>query len=288
MSKNLDALLIFCEGPHDIAILRTIFRKLLNYNIVSEKFSEMPYPLNRLFKQSVDKHNYDDLSLDMVHRFYLPSEILRKGDNIILIFGSTGKNQYEPIKSILSDYIDLFEERNVLSIKGKEVIEKSKYLFIYDADENGIEYYRNLLKSEFERFNNIEYLNIELLPSLSKFGMYNEDKALFIWGSTPNNGTLEDILMPIMEYKESNKLLKEKVRNALKNIFNWEITENEKVKARAEYNKALLTISGQKDRPGKSLNVILKDRVIFEKEDLEKSPFIQEFINFLRFFYQGL
>jgi hypothetical protein len=288
MSGNIDALLVFCEGPHDTAILRTIFRKMLNYNIVSEKFSEMPYPLDSLFKQLVVKHSYDDLSLDMVHRFYLPSEILRNDDNIILIFESAGKNQYEPIKNFLTAYINLIKEREVFSINAKEIIQNSKYIFIFDADENGIEYYNNLLNREYAKFNDIDYLNVELLPSLSAYGKFNEDKALFIWGVSPNKGTLEDILIPIMEYKEKTKILKEKTNSALKGIFNWEITESDKVKDRAEYNKALLTISGQRDRPGKSLNVILRDRILFEKEDLEKAPLVQEFIEFLKSFYKGL
>ncbi|MDR0606182.1 MAG: hypothetical protein LBG80_18035 [Bacteroidales bacterium] len=288
MSKDINALLIFCEGPHDTAILRTIFRKILNYNIVSDKFSEMPYPLDFLFKRMVSKHNYDDLSLDMVHKFHLPSEILRNENNIVLLFESTGKNQYAPVKNLLTDYISLFLENDVFSASAKEIIKNSKYLFIFDADEDGIEYYNALLKREYTKFSNIDFLNTELSSFFSAHGRFNQDKALYIWSSTLDKGTLEDILVPIMEYKDATRLLKEKVKEALKNIFNWEISESDRVKNRAEYHKALLTVSGQKERPGKSLNVILKDRVLFDTEDLKKSPLIQEFIKFLKAFYEGL
>jgi hypothetical protein len=56
MSKGIDALLIFCEGPHDTAFVRMMLKKLMNYELKVLRFSEMPAPFNALFEQSIRKH----------------------------------------------------------------------------------------------------------------------------------------------------------------------------------------------------------------------------------------
>jgi hypothetical protein len=285
MSISINALLIFCEGSHDLAVLRTIFRQLLNYEVVKAKFFEMPYPMNLLFSQLVRNRPYDDLSLDMVHKFYLPSEILRRNNNIVLMFECAGRDRYDTVKTFLTDYLALSSEENVFSNNHTEVIKNNKYLFVFDADENGIEYYSKLVKKEYGNFNGINFFDFELMPFFSNFGKVAMDKALFVWGVSPEKGTIEDVLMPILEFKSKNKTIKEKAGKALDDLFGWNISGETKAKERAKYNKALLTISGQRDRPGKSLNVILKDRVLIDEEDLKKSPIIKEFVEFLKSFY---
>jgi hypothetical protein len=64
MSSSVKALLVFCEGPHDAAFVRMVFKKILGFRIARLKFSEMPSPFNALFSTAVQNHAARDMSLD--------------------------------------------------------------------------------------------------------------------------------------------------------------------------------------------------------------------------------
>jgi len=78
MTRDVTALLAFCEGSHDVAFVRRVLRSCLNFEKVDWRFSEFPSPLNSLFKANVNRHAAQDLSLDMAHKFYLPDHVLRR------------------------------------------------------------------------------------------------------------------------------------------------------------------------------------------------------------------
>jgi hypothetical protein len=288
MSTDVNALLCFCEGAHDVAFVRKIFRKILEYKRISVSFSELPVPLNNLFAQAVKKHGAKDLSLDMAHKFYLPDAILRKENSYVLLFNSEGKDQFEKVRTFLTDYLRLTEQSVVLSRGSKESISHSKYLFIYDADEDGIDHKISLVYDEYRKIEKYDFIVEDLMvSSKTLFGRFSKDKAVFIWGTCPNSGTLEDVVLPMMDNNEINKSIKEKTGNALKNIFNWEIDYDDTPVAKAaNYKKALLTVAGQNNKPGKSLSVVLAESGLVTPEALRASKTVKEFVDFLNVFLE--
>ena len=83
MIPEVNLLLVFCEGPNDTAFVRMVMNKLIGFNRMEQlKFSEMPAPFNSLFKNAVKKYTAQDMSLNMVHKFFLPDTVLRKGNTI--------------------------------------------------------------------------------------------------------------------------------------------------------------------------------------------------------------
>jgi hypothetical protein len=283
MSTDVNALLCFCEGAHDVAFVRRIFRKILKYINISVPFSELPVPLNNLFSQAVKKHSARDLSLDMAHKFYLPDAILRNENSYVLLFNSEGKDQFEKARTFLTDYLRLTEQSVVLSRGSKESISHSKYLFIYDADEDGIDHKISLVQDKYKKIEKYDFIVEDLMASSKTlFGKFSKDKAVFIWGALPNRGTLEDVILPMMDNNEINKSIKEKTEDALKNIFNWEINYDDTPVAKAaDYKKALLTVAGQQDKPGKSLSVVLAESGLITLDALETSETVKQFVDFL-------
>lgn len=91
------ALIIFCEGSHDVAFCKLVFRKLLKSEHFEHKFSSFPAPLNDLFKASLEKHLLQDMSLDMAHKFFLPDAVLKlKKESVewlVLLFNCGGKDR---------------------------------------------------------------------------------------------------------------------------------------------------------------------------------------------------
>ncbi|MEK7991099.1 MAG: hypothetical protein VSS52_008855 [Thiotrichaceae bacterium] len=138
MSKYFQALLVFCEGSHDIALLNLVFKKIFKFEKVAWKFSEYPAPFDNLFAENVRSHAQEDLSLDMAHKFFLPDNVLDKDDNIILLFNAGGKTQATKVKEFLSNYLVLQESAATFPTNNT-AIKQARYLFLYDADDDGIE-----------------------------------------------------------------------------------------------------------------------------------------------------
>jgi hypothetical protein len=288
MSTDVNALLCFCEGVHDVAFVRKIFRDILKYINISVTFSELPAPLNSLFAQAVKKHRAEDLSLDMAHKFYLPDTILRKENSYVLLFNSEGKDQFKKVRTFLTDYLRLTEQSAVLSRGSKESIGHSKYLFIYDADEDGLDHKISVMHDEYKKIEKYDFIVEDLVTSSKTlFGKFSKDKAVFIWGTCPNRGTLEDVVLSIVDNNESNKSIKEKTGNALKNIFNLEINYDDTPVAKAaNYKKALLTVAGQNKKPGKSLSVVLAESGLITPDALKASEIVKQFVDFLNEFLE--
>ncbi len=74
--EKINALIIFCEGAHDVTFCRLAFKYHFNINKINWKFSEYPAPLNQLFQNNIKKHAAKDMSLDMAHKFFLPDKTL--------------------------------------------------------------------------------------------------------------------------------------------------------------------------------------------------------------------
>lgn len=83
--SDIKALLVFCEGSHDVAFVQQVLKLCLGFQKVKWKFREYPSPFNSLFKKSVQDHAAGDLTLDMAHKFFLPDSVLQKSEHLVLL-----------------------------------------------------------------------------------------------------------------------------------------------------------------------------------------------------------
>ncbi len=287
MSIDIDALMIFCEGPHDSAFVRMTLKQLMGYTIEKLKFSEMPSPFHKLFETAVKTHAAQDMSLDMAHKFFLPDTVLRKEKSIAFLFNCGGKTQYDKVRSLLASYLPAFVEAKTFSHGAKEITRSVKYLFLYDSDADGIEVVTNNLKREFKKIEDNDFIDDNWSHSKSNFGKIANDKAVFVWGSTPEKGTLEDLLVPMFGFETENKLFLEKARITVKDMFIWEEGHHEAARSVAElekYHKAVLTTAGQGKKPGSSLNVILEQSGFITQNALKSCKITAGFAEFINEF----
>lgn len=287
MSHEVKALLIFCEGSHDTAFVRMVLKKLLGYQVVKLKFSEMPSPFNSLFETTVKSHAAQDMSLDMAHKFFLPDTILRQEDSMVFIYNSGGKTQYEKVRALLSTYMPLFEQAKIFPQKAKKIVQSVKYLFLYDADTEGIEAISKNLERDFSQIDGKNFIYSPWQNAGSNFGRIAKDKAVFVWGKSPDAGTLEDLLMPMFGSVEENRLILDKVKKAITDMFKWKIDAhktNNSATELAKYQKAVLTTVGQRKKPGSSLSVILEQSGFITEDVLKASQITTEFVQFFKEF----
>jgi len=296
-AEEKTAFIVFCEGPHDVAFMRQVLEKKLNFKRVEWRFSEFPAPFNSLFKANVQKHAAKDLSLDMAHKFFLPDRVLIRDDaNLIaMLFNTGGATQIDKVKKFLIDFLTLFPEAKYNPMGTHELVSQVRYLFLYDADEHGVEKRRQETKKNFaiikrpETNDEIHWLKKEWIVNTNdKFGAVAGEIAIYIWGSSTEKGTLEDILMPILE--QSHKERAEQASAAIESMFTWETEDSKAKKAVAELakkHKAIITLAGQREKPGSSLNVIIgQSKEVFDKSIFLKNERILVFSKFIASFLE--
>ena len=293
--SDVKALLVFCEGSHDVAFVQKVLILCLEFQKMKWKFSEYPSPLNALFKQTVQDHAAGDLSLDMAHKFFLPDSVLQKSDHLILLFNSGGSSQTVIVKSLLKQFVYFLESPNegapnsqIFSDATQSVVKEAKYLFIYDADHNGTTALFEKIKKDFEvideetkwSFNELKVSKDNL------FGAIADDKAAYIWAENTDFGTLEDILLPMVE--NDQKEIVEKASNFIDDpLFKWETNSTDTQREIAQISKrkkAIITSVGQRNNSGFSLSVIIKNetkKIIKDDVFLQNSSVISfaDFIN---------
>ena len=78
--------MIFTEGPHDVAFVRKVLKIFLNAEEKTKiKISDFPKPLDSIFEGYVKNREMQDLSLDMVQKFFLPDRIFEREKTYIKI-----------------------------------------------------------------------------------------------------------------------------------------------------------------------------------------------------------
>lgn len=287
MTVNVNVLLAFCEGPHDVAYTRLALRKLLNFEKIEVPFKELPSPFHHLFKQSVATHAAKELSLDMAHKFFLPDTVLRRDNHLVFIFNSGGCKQYDKLNELLSDYLIIFPQAKTFAQGAQEIVDTVRYLFLYDADAEGLNALIYNFTSRFAVVDSKPFITEEWsISSKSPFGRIAGDKSLYVWGEQPEQGTLEDNLIPM--FMQDQAALMIKAENAIDSMFTWDIfNSNPKMAVPniAKRKKAIVTAVGQGNKSGSSMNVIIEQSKLLSDETIKKdikikglTDFIAEFI----------
>ena len=289
--SEVKALLVFCEGPHDVAFVQKVLTLCLGFEKMTWKFSQYPSPFNSLFKMSVQDHAAGDLTLDMAHKFFLPDSVLQKSDHkhLVLLFNSGGSSNIKEVKSLLKGFLSLLEQSSVFPDNSTAIVTQAKYLFIYDADHNGTTKLFKKIKNDFESIDEQStwFFNELNMLSHNHFAALADDKAAYIWGENIQTGTLEDILLPMVE--KDQKEIVEKAINFIDNpLFKWETSSTDtqrKIAQISKWKKAVITCVGQKKYSGASLKVIIEDKDKGEKlikdNTFKDDPKAKDFADFI-------
>jgi len=291
VSTATKVLIVFCEGPHDIAFVGKVMRHCLGFEKVGWKFSEYPSPLDKLFRTSVERHAQQDLSLDMAHKFFLPDAVFERENHVVLLFNSGGKTQADKVSTLLSELLDFLELAESATYDENPLfIGEARYLFLYDADDWGLDKTCQKAQEWFTQIGDRVWLETEwqVDENYPFAAMNGSSKALYVWGETPDKGTLEDWLYPLFRQKDS--ALIEQAEKAVDGMFTWEVSHTNSEQAVAETSKrqkAILTLAGQREKPGSSMSVVLDQA----KKRISKSHFksdanVQAFAAFVSQFAQ--
>lgn len=287
--EDVRTLMVFCEGSHDVAFCRSVFRHCIGIDKVSWKFSEYPSPLNQLFRTSMKKHAQKDLSLDMAHKFFLPDRTLysEKLNWLILLFNAGGKSNMSNPMRFLSDFLPLLYQCRVFSDGAKTAVSDVKYIFLYDADHEGAEKVFDACQRYFAQIDGKDFMSLPLVADTDNPKVAKKDnKAVYVWGDKESGkGTLEDILFPMFEKDQAGIVTK--ASGFIDNCFQWE-TRHEKAQRRiaeiAKRRKAIICCSGQRRKPGLPMNTIIKEAKLISVETFNNNTEVNAFAHFITTF----
>lgn len=279
-------LFIFTEGPHDVAFVKLVLELCLNIKHEQHaKIADFPKPLDSIFLQLMKNHSMGDLSLDMVHKFFLPNYVFRAESFFIMLFNTGGMNNYSKLKSLLSQIIQQIKiEDKSYSFRERDM----EFLFTYDVDYRTIdERIEEMSNKLFPITENDAFPDVKDVQESNPNVLLNEDMDsvnFYIWANNGIQGTLEDILLDIYS-KSSTELL-----NASKDFINKNFSENfifteeitkQNIATKAEKSKACITIAGQGERPARPLAAIITDNVLSDKQSFISNKNVLDFKKFL-------
>ena len=298
-SKQLctKALMVFCEGPHDVAFCNLVFGRLLKSTKFENKFADFPAPLNDLFRTSLESHLLQDMSLDMAHKFFLPDSVLRLEQRniewLVLLFNCGGRDRIENPKGFLENYLTLFEQAPVFPGQAKKIISESRYLFLYDVDDQQPQQVFDRFSQDFSAISGESWIT-ETPRLLNGFdnAAATQDKAVYLWSHRSETNevvvaTLEDIVLPLFQLAQ--KEISEKAETFVNNTFTWKLTDRSRksrIALESKKKKAVIATLGQRKKPGSSMNVILEQSGLIKGEHLQKSPYVVIFGKFLAQFME--
>lgn len=279
MKEEINSFQFFCEGPHDVAFLKKILRIGMGFSKLEVVFSNLPSPFHNMYIQTIKKHAAKDLSLDMAHKFFLPDVILKKDNNIVIIYNSGGKTNYDKVKILLESYLTLQPQAKTFAGVEQDYIVSDKYVFFYDADDLGINTIVSEVSNNFTNVGKFNFIESTFIKSdISDCAYISDNKAVYTWGENSNEGTLEDIIYPM--YESDQSILIDQAKDAIDSMFNWETT----IPQLAKRKKSIITTMGQKQKPGLPMSVILSETKLIKKETWRTHEKTRDIINFLTSF----
>lgn len=285
MAEKINTLLVFCEGPHDVAFCRLMFKYCFDLSQISWKFSEYPAPFDNLFKTSMENHAAQDMSLDMAHKFFLPDRTLynEKRKLLVLLFNTGGKSKTENPKNFLKDFLPLFKNREIFPGDAKKIVNNCSYLFLYDQDDKQPSNVFSWCKNEFSQIEDEIFISEDFITyDENNLAASCMDKNVGLYVFSKNYpGTLEDILLPMFESAQS-ELLSEAEKFI--DSFSWK-TEQENAEKRiaeiAKRKKAIITTMGQRKKPGSSMNVIVDQGKLISSKIFTQNHDVRLFVDFV-------
>lgn len=131
-------------------------------------------------------------------------------------------------------------------------------------------------QNNFAQIDGEDFISDQLSVSpQSAHGYIDNNKAVFVWGESLEQGTLEHWLIPMLQNRHQKSL--DKAWATLDDMFTWPDT----VAQQSKRHKAAITLLGQKKKPGGAMSVILAQAKLLDKTAYETSAEVSGFVDFL-------
>ena len=274
----MKAVLVFCEGAHDVAFVRRSLHALGGYNDVKKPIGKLPTPFGAndktvgrgLIAARFDQQDIEEFRLD---NEYPPtpkydSFIGRESsDAMFVLIRAGGKYATKQVIDLLRDLAVAFD---VAQVAQYDVTEYAVAV-LYDADAEGLtaslEKFRQNYGAhlgDLSRAEHAKWIATATVP-VGVFVFHNV---------ATRTGTLEDHLAPMVE-----SWTPDRYAGAKAFIDDNKRPDDTASRDQAKRLKAIFTVTGQFGHPGTSLSVILRDGLPHER--FLTSPASRALVEFL-------
>ncbi|MEN9868330.1 MAG: hypothetical protein RL748_3920 [Pseudomonadota bacterium] len=285
------ACMVICEGEHDLVVLRRILKDEFKFTEEKWTFSEFPAPLHLYFPTRLRDHAAGDLELGLVHEFFLPNYVFYRVEadlkaRMVCLFRTGGDKKLQLAREFVAG-LEFFRanaghdlDYGDDGVRPVRTIGEMRWLFINDADDKGPDGVRQLTLQNWATINDQAWLTGPwIIDAANPLAAHCGNKAQYVWSANGINGTLEDVLYPVVE-ANFRPLLDECSTFARQHFP----LKNQDIATLAKHKKRSLTMAGQGDKPGHGLHLVLKEGKLLQDEALMSNQSIKDFIQFLRDF----
>ncbi len=267
---------LFCEGKHEPPFIHRLLKSDGWKNKTDQAIEKYPTVLQRYLLGELNKYSKITNSVSWSRKIgYMPWYVLLKKQNkiehFIVIWDTGGESNYTVMKEVLTAFKVINEFSDFEEIK--PVI--TNIALFYDAD-----------KSIEKRITTVEKNLSNILPKFCK--SLTSDKniqtveksdnfnkiGLFIFANSEGSGTLEDYIIPLME--KNNEPIFEAAKKFIR------LTESKRQEKKWSEQKALIGITGQLQKSGKSNAVIITDCDYITDEKIKEDKKAQQLIEFIQ------
>ena len=277
----MKAVLVFCEGRHDVVFAQRSLGAHANCDWIDDPIGKLPSPFGPgrtagqgLISRRLERYALDDLTLQAAAHPSPPcfESLVRDAANdaLFVLVRTPGKGGHAAVLDLLRD-LDL----TITDEAAAGTFDVSDYAaaFLFDADQEGVAAtltaFRNHYRAHFGDLASVEH-GKWVATNTVPVGFF-----VFHRSAQDQTGTLEDHLAPMVvsawpaRYAGARGFV-DRYREA-----------NDKVSGRdAERLKAIITATGQFDHPGDPMSVII-GRTGLPRAQFTTSPLSQELADFL-------
>lgn len=274
----MKAILVFCEGRHDVVFTQRSLGVVGGCRWVDGKIRDLPSPFGHshagrgLIATHIDRYAVSDLTLQTATHPRLPTleAVLQSVDldTVFFLFRAHGKDQTNPIV----DFLD--KVKTTMEIAGNVSYDVSQYAIalLHDANEIGV---AGTLDNVRQRYRT-HYGDLAELRHGMWMATDMAPVGCFVFsGDAEDTGTLEDHLRPMVEGAWPDRYAQ-----ALDFIDANGNPEDRVSRSLANRTKAGITIAGQFSCPGAPMSVVI-GREGLPKTAFEESPASRALVDFL-------
>ncbi len=294
MSTTSQLITTFCEGPHDVAFINRILKCIGYKSYDACKIGELPIPFNQLILQEAKKSNIENLNLIELRRGFLPSKVMVKDNNFIFLYSIGGDSKKEIREKMLQDLLSFVPSPGEISSIPENT--ELSVVYLFDADQKGVQKRIEELNNEISNgFNN--KISSEFKTNASFQTLASIKLGVFVFtGDDNNQGTLEDILIPLM-CKDNESIFdeamsfidtnhKEERLYPLKvqkqdDLITEKRSERKRDMFKFQYEKSLIGTVGQLQCSGKSNVVCINDSDYLTLDKIKSNAKCIEILDFL-------
>lgn len=273
----MKAILVFCEGEHDIAFVCRALIASGDFERDDTKIGDLPGLVKNILVRRFQEREVEKADARKYAKARPPvlGDALKTKESGVDVrlwfFCAFGQDQHsavgkfiEQFKRLRDDAIERGEDSGISSMA---------FAFLYDADEEGVPAklakWRQNYKAQFPGIEDPPDAGWQSLPS----GEDTQVGVCILRGAQQTTGELEDIVLPMMKTR-NEPLYSDAVRFI---DTHWRAGQADKKK-----RKAAITAAGQIHSPSCSMAVILRDTPHLQDDALRADPVCQGLVHFFK------